>query len=402
MQLRLSPFPANKDFAVTFVDDTDLSTRENTKPVYDYLAELGMRGTKTVWANRQMRNSIYQSGLEAPVGLNAFSGSTLEDPEYRDWVLQLRAQGFEIALHGVAAGNSYRNEIITGLERFRKILGDYPKLNVFHERNIDNLYCGQDKLDIAVFRWLEQLTDRSAYQGHVQGSRYFWGDIAQVRIKYMRLPFHTIQQINTLRWNPSMPFHDPRRPYVNYWFASSDGSDHQRYCRLLSRNNIARLEQEGGACIIYTHFAKGFARKSGNGYVLDPLFIRTLRDLAGHANAWFPTTSELLDRLQAIRVLEIEQTGHEIVIRNDAAGTVDDVVVVAKPKTVLTEQSGDHFGADARGVIAIGTVEARSCRRFVCNHPLHLPRQHPATFGGIRRERVTLELLNYLGLIWKD
>ena len=55
--------------------------------------------------------------------------------------------------------------------------------------------------------------------------RYFWGDLAQEKITYMRVPFHTLRAVNTLRVNPSMPFRDPRRPYVNYWFANSDGSD---------------------------------------------------------------------------------------------------------------------------------------------------------------------------------
>ncbi len=400
MQLRLNPFPAGKDFAVTFVDDTDLSTRDNTKPVYDYLTELGIRGTKTVWTNRQKRRSIYRTELEAPVGPDVFSGSTLEDSDYRDWICQLQTQGFEIALHGVAAGNSYRDEIISGLKRFRGILGDYPKVNVFHERNIDNLYCGQDKLDIPFFRWLERLVDRSAYQGHIEGSRYFWGDIAQARIKYMRLPFHSIQQVNTLRWNPSMPFHDPRRPYVRHWFASSDGSDYQRYCRLMSRRNIDRLERERGACVIYTHFAKGFARKVGSRYVLNPHFTSVQQDLAARSNGWFPTTSELLDRLQLTRDLRIQQDDRMFTICNDTANVLSDVAVVARPETMLTEQNGDQFGANERGAITLGSVAAKSCRSFACNHPLQPSGRNTRKHGSIRRERTTLELLNYLGLIW--
>lgn len=399
MQLQLSPFPSGKDFAVTFVDDTDFSTRENTESVYAHLAELGMRGTKTVWTNRQKRNSIYRSELETAIGQDVFSGSTLEDSEYSDWICELQAQGFEIALHGVAAGNSYRNEIIAGLERFREILGEYPRTNVFHERNLDNLYCGCDKLDIPIFRWLEHLTDGSAYLGHVPGSRYFWGDIAQSRIKYMRLPFHSIRQVNTLRWNPSMPFHDPRRPFINYWFASSDGSDYQRYCRLLSRRNIDRLEQEGGVCVVYTHFAKGFVRKSNGQNVLDRDFVHVVNDLALRTNAWFPTTSELMDRLLALRELRIDQSGLVFTICNDAGLPVNDVVMTAQSGVILTEDNGAQFHASSRGSIAIGNVNVRSCRRFTSSHSLLSSKKNNRAIRNLRRERAMLEILNYLGLI---
>ena len=33
----------------------------------------------------------------------------------------------------------------------------------------------------------------------------------------------------------------------------------RRFNNLLSAENLARLERERGACVVYTHFAKGFA-----------------------------------------------------------------------------------------------------------------------------------------------
>ena len=42
-------FPQGKRFAFTIVDDTDVATVANVKPLYDLLHELGFRTTKTVW-----------------------------------------------------------------------------------------------------------------------------------------------------------------------------------------------------------------------------------------------------------------------------------------------------------------------------------------------------------------
>ena len=42
-------FPGDARFAFTILDDTDDSTLENVKPVYDCLRSHGLRTTKTVW-----------------------------------------------------------------------------------------------------------------------------------------------------------------------------------------------------------------------------------------------------------------------------------------------------------------------------------------------------------------
>ena len=42
-------FPNGARFAFTILDDTDDSTLENVKPVYDRLRAYGFRTTKTAW-----------------------------------------------------------------------------------------------------------------------------------------------------------------------------------------------------------------------------------------------------------------------------------------------------------------------------------------------------------------
>lgn len=399
LPLTMAPFPAGKDFAFTFIDDTDLSTRANTEPVYDFLWEHGIRGTKTVWVHRQKRTSAYRRDLECPVSAETDSGATLEDPDYLAFVRKLVDLGYEIALHGVAAGNSLRPEIESGLERFRALFGHYPRINIFHERNIDNLYAGYHKLDLWPLKWLERLTHRSDYLGHVEGSPYFWGDLAQRRITYMRVPFHTVRAVNTLRWNPSMPFHDARRPYVNYWFANSDGSDCERFKSLLKAEKVARLENERGACLVYTHFAKGFAKKRGDRYALEAGFVATIKGLSAYQNAWFPTASELLDRLRAVRDIIVEQDGWDVTIENPSGQAVGEAALHVSPGTVLADTDGKPCMAVGATTVALGTIEGNGTRRLRSNRWISRYRIQRPNRGIGRWERARLEMLNYIGML---
>ncbi len=130
------------------------------------------------------------------------------------------------------------------------------------------------------------------YSGHLEESDYFWGDLCRQKIKYCRN--FVFRDVNTLKACPFMPYHDATKPYVNCWFASSDGHDIETFNRCLSEANQDRLEAEGGACIMYTHFAIGFRESHG----LNPRFQQLMKRLA-RKNGWFVPAVALLDHLLA-------------------------------------------------------------------------------------------------------
>jgi len=277
------PWPGGKRFAFTIVDDTEASTVQNAAPVYALLREHGILVTKTVWP---------LGFVQTPL----FGGGTLEDPDYRAWVLDLAGQGFEIASHGATDHSAPREMTERGLEFFRDVIGDYPRLHVNHFGQAEGIYWGRDRLNGGsrlAYQVVNGLLRRETrYYGHVEGSPYFWGDLCRDCITYVRnLAF---PDVNTLRADPLMPYHDPRRPYVRYWFSSTEAPTCDALCNLLSQRNLERLEEEGGACIAYTHFAFGFM---DNGR-LNPDFVRAIERLAG-LQAWFAPVSSVLDHLRA-------------------------------------------------------------------------------------------------------
>lgn len=277
-------WPNGKAFAFTIFDDTDLQTQDNGPPVYAFLKDIGMRTTKSVWT------------LEGthPAHL---AGTTCADSDYVAWVRTLQRQGFEIASHGATYHTSSRDRTIAGIERFTELFGRPPRTHANHSTNREGIYWGPARLSglrRQAYALVSRARGRPTFAGHTPGSDLFWGDICRERIRYVRNFVFT--DINTLAACPQMPYHDPRRPFVNRWFAASNGPDADTFVETINEANQDRLEQEGGACIMYSHLACGFTVRG----VLHPRFRRLMERLSSK-NGWFVPVGTLLDHLEASR-----------------------------------------------------------------------------------------------------
>lgn len=272
-------FPEGKRFAFTIIDDTDVATVENVRPIYRLLERLGMRTTKTVWP------------LRCPEGSRDFSSSqTLEDPEYAEFALDLQRRGFEIASHGATMESSERQRTVLGLERMRETFGSYPAVHANHANNRENLYWGPARVDNPLVRAVYRRAMRGPvdFDGHNEGSPYWWGDLARERIRYVRNL--TFDALDVTSVNPTMPYTDPRRPLVNWWFSAADAENCAFFNELVSREAQDRLEQQNGVAIVATHFGKGFVE---NGRVNKE--TSALLESLSRRNGWFVPVGELLD-----------------------------------------------------------------------------------------------------------
>jgi hypothetical protein len=274
-------WPQGHRFALTVVDDTDCATVDNVQPVYDLLARLEMRTTKLVW--------MFQGESNATV-----HGSACDDPAYLAWVLALQQQGFEIGLHSAAPVTSPRERTYQAVERFRALFGPQPFIHCNHSGCRDGIYWG----DARVSGWRRPLYNlltrgrrRGVFRGHMTGDPLFWGDLCHEQVRYVRnFVFDTL---NTFAVCPEMPYHDPAKPYVNFWFASTEGPTLHSFLHHFTERNIARLVAEGGLCIAYVHFAKGFAPHGR----VEPEFRQRLEYLAAK-DGWFAPVSDVLDYLR--------------------------------------------------------------------------------------------------------
>ena len=185
--------------------------------------------------------------------------------------------------------------MIDGLDRFKEIFGTFPKVLAQHNDTIENesIYWGAKRVS-GLARWLHKLIHvlrgekRNIYFGEIEKSEYFWGDICKDRIKFVRN--FVYPQVNTLKDCPYMPYHDSERPYVNYWFASTEAPDLKSFIKVMSEENQNKLLREEGACIVYTHFGKDFVL---NGK-LNHAFCEVMESIASK-DGWFVPVGDLLD-----------------------------------------------------------------------------------------------------------
>ena len=277
-------WPDGKRFAFTVFDDTDLATVENVGEVYALLNDLGFRTTKTCWPLRG----------DASKGKHA--GQTCQDDDYRCWLQGLQAKGFEIGWHGATWHSSPREITLRGLDTFVSLFGHDPRTAANHTGQAEGIYWAEKRLTgihVLLYNLLTRMRNRGRYRGDVAGDCHYWGDVCRERIKYFRN--FIFQDINTLKACPLMPYHDPRRPLVDYWFSSSNGVDLRRFNNCLTEKHQDQLEAEGGACIMYTHFAFGFMREGR----ID-LRFRFLMERLAKKGGWFAPASALLDHLLAV------------------------------------------------------------------------------------------------------
>jgi hypothetical protein len=274
-------WPSGKRFAFTIFDDPDKQTLYGCKAVYDFIGSLGFRTSIGVWPS-------------APVRAPNSSGETCANPEYLNYVRELQRAAFEVGYHNTTAHSSTREEVAQGLTVFHRYFGNKP-LTMANHYNAEAIYWGGARLSgirRALYRTADPLRRHDAFSGHLPTSKYFWGDLCKQHVRYCRN--FVYGDINTLRACPLMPYYDPDRSYVNYWYASSEGANVDRFVTMLSEERQERLDSEGGACIMYTHFGHGFSNRGG----LDPRF-RTLMKRLSKTEGWFVPVSTLLEYLQS-------------------------------------------------------------------------------------------------------
>jgi hypothetical protein len=279
-------WPDGKRFAFSVFDDTDLTVPGNFEAVYDLLGSVGLRTTKSVWP-----------ATGADLQPRSPQGSTCDDPEYLETLLQLQRAGFEIAYHNSYFEGLPRQRIDEALEHFKTLFGSYPSSMANHAESSEGIYWGHERVSGVAqlcYRVRMRRFGRNPHQGHVKSSPYFWGDLCQQRIRYVRN--FVFGGIDTLAACPVMPYYDAERPYVQAWYAASNGQILSSCLDLLSERNQDQLEDSGSACIVYTHLGSGFQE----GATVNRRFAHLVRRIA-RKNGWFVPVSTLLDHLRSLQ-----------------------------------------------------------------------------------------------------
>ena len=272
-------WPEGKRFAFSIFDDPDAQSLQQSKIVYSFLSELGLMTTKGIWMlEPRVRNS---------------GGETCEARSYLRHVQQLAQRGFEPGYHSGAPGDLNRVEVIRSLDLFQSAF-EHDPVTMANHYNVDAMYWGNSRVT-GMRRLMYIAATRGGnpqFFGAVPGHTSFWGDVCRERVGYCR-NFVT-RNINTLQDFPFMPYYDAKRPFVQAWYGSTEGANYDSFVHRIRNEEQDRLEEEGGACIMYCHFGHGFFTPRGR---LQPRFVQQMERLAGK-NGWFVPVGTVLNFLR--------------------------------------------------------------------------------------------------------
>lgn len=392
--LAISPYPGGKNFAFTITDDPDGAKLEKIKHIYTYLDKLGFKTTMACWVYKPTE----LVGLPTPE--EQYRSETLENREYLEFLKEYQKRGFEIALHTVTAGHDKREITIQGYARFKKMFGEYPKINIMHSKNRENIYWGENAFRNYFMKILARLYTPIKFSGENPSSKYFWGDICKEKTRYVRL--WGTSDINTLKYNPSMPYYDETKPYVNYWFSFSDGYKAKYFNKLLSKRNVDKLVRERGACIVYTHFAAGFCKKkSDRSYFLDENVKKKLLYLSKQKEGWFVPAGDLLDRLLAVKDININIEGKAIKIKNNNKQKIKGITLMSGPGMEFIDASGKVLVTNKEGELVLGNFAPQEVKTITAKAGLRalIPPKSPNFIEGIQLvwERLKIMIFSHRG-----
>jgi hypothetical protein len=351
MKLRILRWPYPYRWAFGITDDTDQCNMDNFRVVYEFCLRNNIRPTKTVWTHPAKNCCGHLSQLAPNHGI------TLANPEYLAYCRDLQKRGIEFCVHGVSAGNSERADIFSGFEKFKEAFGHYPRLFICHSLNAENPYWGESQFRSRLARRLVRLISRKEeFYGSDPDSPFYWTDLCRQTIDYIRL-YRTLE-LNVLKYNPMMPYHQYDKPDVRLWFSACAQDAH--VCRRITPQALDRVAAEDGALIHYMHIHKLVRNGTTNGPCeLKPEVEKAYALVGQRDDCWRAPVSEILDRRLVTKNILVAARRHAAIITNPSPIPLDDFQFRA-PIPALYRSSGEVLQPDSHGCFHFGRLPAQS------------------------------------------
>jgi len=351
-----SLIPASFSFGFTIVDDPDNARLEYIKPIYDYLAQIGMKTTPLVW----VRESDGHWGSK---------GDTTNRSEYRDYFLSLQNIGFEIGLHSPSGDDDSREKMIWGFERFKEIFGYYPNNYVQHSDNKENFWGGNQS------------------HGHIPNSPYYCTDILKekgcnigvnILTGVLNIFSHTKDLRHSFRSLPS---------YYRHYFPNC-----HNFLEDVTEERLQKLVDQRGISIISTHFASEYcdffyngsweqAKYSSDAWVRQGtigwntsltyrlnITVKKRLDYISSLGGWYVPTRTIFERWDAIKEINISNNDEVLEIKNPTNDNIEDMALECNNKSInilLDLQTYKTVVRDNNGMFRIGDLMNKSSKRFL-------------------------------------
>lgn len=344
--MKLSWLPDSYQAAVAITDDPDNGDILAFKTMYDFLMSIDFPTTRAMWVYKNAE----PTGTP-PLKIN-FTAPLLTESECLDYCKVLTKKGFEICLHGASSGNNNRFQTIDALNFLAKEINP-SSVYICHSKNAENLYWDVRTANSAIEKKILQLYTKNICFGEVVDSPYFWGDICREKIRFIRM-FRT-RAVNTLSFNPSMPYHDFSKPFVNFWFSATKGY----IPTLFTESNIDKLCEQHGASILYQYMHKYIISTS----VIKDEVKRALERVAGDSRILKKPASFILERLKSMQNVLIISNNGFIYLINASRKAVESVQIDLNTINTFSSEFPHKIDKTLKRVI-FDRIDALSFIRF--------------------------------------
>ena len=347
------PYPYLAGFCIS--DDADCATFEQVKSVYDFLMELNFPTTKSVWPFVPTDKCG-----SPPTPESTLRGITLENKDYLEYCEELSSKGYEICLHGASAGNNHSDAIIDALAYCRRHFGITDRY-ICHSKNVENIYWEQKVTSRFPFQLALKMYSKHSCSGEISGSPFFWGDLCSSSVKQIRL-FKT-RHIDTLSRNPSMPYHDFKKPFVNSWFSATKRS----LADCSSHNAIYRLKRNNGLTILYQYLHR-YADLSTRR--VQDSFRRSIIRLRNDSSIYIDTVSNILNRLRQLQNLFIFYSNFQFYILNIGKQVVNNLQIMLSSQNKLLIPKGNTSIRQRKNRLLVQEIQPESITHFKLKQPI--------------------------------
>ena len=248
----------------TLTNDPDHGTTPQYREVLKKLAENNIFVTTAVFCKLKQDSS--------QLSKHCFQGETdsLENGDYKNLMLEAKEWGHEIAYHGFSQVSDTRDEFKDGLEIFKKIFGEYPKVFFEHGGHLSYHEHGMVKKENLSYFGSEKLSD------------YYVKDI--------------IQDVFDVVWTHDYLMDDLKHPLpLDEIFVEDDDIVYLNRWRMYHFNDIKNKVNEIDNTIVgYIHFGyKGYRRNKN--------FLKNYLDKNSYLERWVNTR----DLYRAVKLIKI-------------------------------------------------------------------------------------------------
>ena len=219
-------------------NDPDHETLDLIKPLYKTFEEVNLKVTTAVFCKMESNSDE----RELSHGCRKGETDSLENPAYRDFLLEQKEKGHEIAFHGYSQISNTREKFLEGLEIYRDVFGEYPFTYIEHGGKYGHhkdTECKKETLK---------------YKGRDKDSEYYIEDILCEKIKCV-WAFHDL--IN----QPYMPPEKEAYFHDDYFYKLDDLNNSPLFLMRYRLFQASTVEKVKDLFIGYTHFGyRGYIR----------------------------------------------------------------------------------------------------------------------------------------------